>query len=174
MENIEEKAGQTLRETGIPFDLKYTEGRKRFLWFEYGKSVEKTEHYVIRPLKMGALAAISEIACTIPEFNEKDQLLAVAMSSPENYKKVCRAVAIGILNDKIRIEEETDRLAELIRWALDVEKVLELYAGIVGSMNVQGFFFIINLIKGKNILTKDTKEENLFGGLSEQQSKSTT
>lgn len=184
MENIEQQAGQAVLETGIPFSLKVTEKVtkevfKTFLWFKYGRHtvteiIEKTEHYSITPLKYGTLIYVSEIACEVPNFNEKETLLKIALENPVVYKKICRAIATGVLNDKFRIKEETDALTEKLLWHLDPNEGLNLWMGIVSKMQVDAFFFTINLIKGKNILTTtDTGAVNPFGELSDQQSKST-
>jgi hypothetical protein len=180
MENIEQQAGQAILETGIPFSLKVTEKLvvfKKFLWFKYGRHTEikeTTEHYTITPLKYGTLIYVSEIACEVPNFNEKETLLKIALENPAVYSQICRAIAIGVLNDKFLIKEKTDELTEKLIWHLDPSEGLNLWMGIVSKMQVDAFFFTINLIKGKNILeTRDTGAENQSGELLEQLSKST-
>jgi hypothetical protein len=175
MENVEIKAGQTLTEQGIPFHLRRLP-KKNGLIKRLLRKAEQSEfeEFEIKPLKFGTLIYISEVACDIPDVKEEKTILAYALENPELYRKILLAISYAILNDKKQIEERGKSFAKELEWRLEPQEGFRLWVAITSMMNVESFFFTINLIKGKNLLTtRDTKATAASGVRSEQQLKNT-
>lgn len=162
MSNTEVRAGQTILDEPIQFKIKSG-------WFKRLFGI-KFESYKVYPLKYGTLLYISKIASELPDVNNEKTLLALAMENPATYKQIVKAVAYAILNDKKRIIIEHERLCRKLIWRLNAKEVFYLFSMITAQMDVESFFFTINLIKGKNLLTKkSTEAAKPFGVQSEQQ-----
>lgn len=149
--DIEKAAGQALLEKGIPFKIR--NGR-------FARLLTRSEfkNYELKPLKLGTLIHVSTIACDIPELNEERSLISLALENPDLYKKILLAIAYAILNDELLIQARAKLLAQKLKWRLTASETFALWVAITSQMGVESFFFTINLIKGKNLLTpKDIK-----------------
>ena len=162
IDNIEKLAGQALLEQGIPFKLRNGRIKKFFTGKEFTS-------YELKPLKTGTLIHVSTITSEIPELDGEKSLISLASESPDLYRKILTASAMAILNDEFLIPLRSKLLVRKLK-GLNTSELFTLWAIITKQMGVEAFFFTINLIKGKNLMTtQDIKAAKASGGLSAPQ-----
>lgn len=97
----------------------------------------KRDRVDIRPLYAGTILefAIVVLENKLEEALEKEDWQFLRQS----IEPVARCVAIAVLNDKTRIENETDELAEKLLWQIPAGKLIEMFRVIAMQNRLSDF-----------------------------------
>jgi len=121
------EAAQRLLDRGVRFRLSASFFQRLF----------KKDRIDIHPLCAGTILefAIVVVANNMEEALEKDDWQFLQQS----IKPVARCVAIAVLNNKERIENETDELAEKLLWQIPAGKLIEMFSVIAVQNRLSDF-----------------------------------
>jgi hypothetical protein len=116
----------------------------------------------IRPLHPGTIVKISQQETRLKDVSESDNMIHELMKSGSNLRVFCRIVAIGILNNPVKISLFTGYLTRLLMWKVEsTSELFTLNAIVYRQMGAEHFFFIMQLTKGMNFLKKRTTPESI-------------
>lgn len=137
------EAGSTLLGDGIKFSIPFWLGTKLTL--------------NIRPLHPGTIVRISQQSTKISDVYEDENMINELMKTGDNLKIFCRIVALGVLNNPVKIRMLAGWLTRVLMWRVTSTQELFSYVSLVyRQMGAEHFFFIMTLTKGMNFLKKKT------------------
>jgi len=93
---------------------------------------------VIRPLYPGTIAEFSRIIL------ENGLSNVTADIANERIESVCKVIAIAMLNDKTKIEKDTDKLAERLSWKVPTFQLIQIFFAIEAVNSILDFTTITN------------------------------
>ena len=113
----------------------------------------------ITALKMGTKWKICEEARTIDENSEGTDGIIVEMS--KSIPTVVKCIALVLLNDKERINNELDELCDILTWSdIETNDFLYLFEMIFQMLDMSFFFHITNNLKMLLQETMKIKNQN--------------
>ena len=144
------EAGSTLLGDGIKFRIPFWFGTKLTL--------------NIRPLHPGTIVKISQQSTKISDVYEDENMINELMKTGDNLKIFCRIVALGVLNNPVKIRMLAGWLTRVLMWRVTSTQELFSYVSLVyRQMGAEHFFFIMTLTKGMNFLKKKTNGQEKAG-----------
>jgi hypothetical protein len=148
-ENLEQSAGQALLNEGVKFGIKVW-GKERL--------------FIIKPLKLGTIIAISKESSALCTVNGDIELVPALVQSSDNLKALAKVVALACLNTRFK-NKFSGLLANWLMYKLTTKELYQLSIIVVKQIDVEDFFFTIRLIGGVNLLKSKTepKEEKQSG-----------
>ncbi len=138
---------ETLLEKGLDFTIDNTGWRKR---------IRKAKKYHIGQPKLGTLLNISieqqKFDVDFDKLSENPLGNSFKIVA-ENTEPICRIVAIAVLNDKDRIDDELDEMAEYFKWKMNPSELWQLAQILTTLCNTVDFIRSIRSFQGLKILT---------------------
>ena len=138
------EAGDILLNQGIRFKVPF------FFWLKLPLT--------IRPLHPGTIIAISQQVLKLKQVDEAENMVVELLKAGENLKTHCKIVAIGALNNPVKIKLFSRFLTWLLQWRVKDNTELLAYVSLVyKQLDAERFFFIMTLTKGMNFLNRKEK-----------------
>lgn len=128
------------------------------------KRILKRDYVTIRHLKLGTIVEMSRIVI------ESDLENAITLSDNELLKKAvepcARCIAVAILNDKKKIERNTDKLTRRLMWKIAPESLVEVFTKVSQMNRLSDFMNITRYLLSQTMMMMNRKNlgQDVNGG----------